>query len=408
MKHKPVRRLVLRNYISSAVASFVVFTLLVVLFGFDLEDQIFDYQIRSSADSLAANPTALEASGEVGAVKIKYYVGTDEMPDWLVSLIDPSWRPAAYEIFAEELGHFHLMVRDVGDEKLYVLLNAKPYIRSIPMLKTYLSIIAVFAGLVFLISLFFVYRMTKRVSVPLEANAAKLTEGEGLGGASELEDGGLLELKALVQAIEQRDNRIQSLLERERQFNRDASHELRTPLAVATGAAELVEQTGVEGQAFHRLKTALTDMQHLTEGILWLSRDPDAGSGCVARAVSEQAVEAYRHLTRGRPVDVQVQEVGADIRMPVPVAVAQVMVGNLVRNAFSYTDEGKVMIQIKAGEMSVFDTGVGFGNADKERTGFGVGLSLVERLCDHFGLILEVKANEAVGTEATISWGNQK
>lgn len=403
-KLKHVRGLVLRNYISSAIASFLLFTLMVVMFGFDLEDQIFDYQVTKRADQLEANYSQYVPNGTVGAVDMQYFTGVTKMPEWMQAHVDPNWSAGAYEIFAEEFGHFHVAVRDVGEQKLFLLFNARPYIRSTPQIKAYLQIIAFMAGLVFVVSLLFVYRMTKRVSKPLEKLAKALAQGETFDESDHLDDGGLVELQALTKAIKARDNRIHSLLERERQFNRDASHELRTPLAVATGAAEVMTQTGVEGAAFGRLKAALVDMKHLTEGILWLSRDPSYKESCLAAVVSYQMIGAYEHLIGGRDVQIDLVEKVPQVFMPVPSAVAQVMIGNLVRNAISYTDKGTVTLSVGAGFVCVTDTGVGFGNAEADRTGFGIGLSLVERLCDHFDLKLEVESTENSGSVVSISW----
>jgi len=404
-KLKRVRGLVLKNYIASAVISFMIFALMVVFFGFDLEDQIFDYQVSQHADELQQTYQTLERNGETGAVGMEYFIGTKAMPKWMNELVDPAWEAGTYEVFAEELGHFHVAVRDIGAEKLFLLFNARPYIRSTSQIKTYLKIIAFMAGLAFLVSLFFMHRMTKRLSEPLEKMAAALAAGEKLDVSGELADGALSELKTLVDAIESRDSRIQLLLERERQFNRDASHELRTPLAVATGAAEVMEAAGSNGAAFGRLKTALADMRHLTDGILWLSRDSSSSETCTPLEICEEATQAYRHLLQDRKVQVMLEETPSGAVMPVPKAVAQVMIGNLMRNAFSYTDEGAVAITISESSVAIRDTGVGFGKAGEGREGFGIGLSLVERLCNHFGLVCHVGLAEGTGTTAVISWG---
>ena len=403
-KLKRVRSLILRNFIGSALITFALFSLLSVMFSFELEDEIFDQQVRVKADQLTEAFPSIANSGVVGGVEMEYFVGRETMPEWMQERIDPEWPVGRYEIFAEELGHFHVAVRQVGAQKLYLLFNARPYIRSTPQIIGYLKVVSGMAGITLLISLFFIYRMTKRVTSPIEKMAEVLATGDAADAAGTLDDGALVELRGLADAINTRDQRIQSLLDRERQFNRDASHELRTPLSVAMGAAEVLENAGAEGAAFGRLKTALADMQHLTEGILWLSRDPSTAHNCKPAAVGSEAISAYKHLLQNRSVRVELIEKMQDVTMPVPTAVAQVMIGNIIRNAFSYTEEGAVTIEVSAGALRVTDTGVGFGNADASTTGFGIGLSLVERLCQHFGLTLAVGAGPNRGTVAVISW----
>lgn len=402
-----IRGMVLWNYISSTAAIFLVFMLMIVMFGFDLEDDIFDYQVEQALDKLTSEqwPPAT-ASGTVESLEMQYYVGLSAMPDWLRDEIEPTWRNRSFEIFAEQRGHFHAYVRTLENgEPLYILFNARPFVRSTPQIMGYLVIVGSLAGLVLLISLFFLLRMTHRVSAPLEGMAKSLSVGKEAPSRLAVPASAPAELHALAQAIEDRDERISRLLEREREFNRDASHELRTPLAVAYGALEVLEEGGIQNNALGRLKTAVKDMQLLTEGILWLGRDPARAQGCDLAAVCQQCIKSYAHLVGDRNVVVRLEQHGA-ANMPVPEAVAQVMIGNILRNAMSYTDEGEVVLQVRDGTVTVTDTGAGYGYVDADKEGFGVGLTLVTRLCHHFGLTFHVSSQSSGGSKAELTWSN--
>lgn len=405
VNRRRVRSLVMRNYVSLSIINFVLFILLIVMFGFDLEDQIFDYQVRRAADELIASEQLHTAKeGTFRSLETHYYVGTADMPDWMARQIDPAWSDRNMELFEEERGHFHLTIKSLGNgEKLYLLFNARAYIRSTQMIKGFLQVIGALAGILLLVSLFFVHRMTRKVSVPLEEIAAALSDESRVISRFDLPDQAPKELHELARAIEDRDLRIQALLERERAFNRDASHELRTPLAVAYGATEVIEEAGIKSKAFARLKASLKDMQLLTEGILWLGREPGRAKGCDIAAVCADCVTAYSHLTGGRDVKVEL-DVEGNILMPAPEPVAHVLVGNILRNAISYTEKGEVRVKVRDGKLLVIDTGPGFGNADIEREGFGVGLSLVKRLCSHFGFEFDLMPREPEGSVASIHW----
>jgi len=408
-RSRRVRGLVMWSYISSTLVSFLVFMLMIVMFGFDLEDQIFDYQVTRTLENLVqTDELPREASGTVHSLEMQYYIGLESMPAWLRSEVNPAWQDRSFEVFAEERGHFHAVVRTLekGDN-VYLLFNARPFIRSTSQIKAYLAIIGFMAALIFLVSLFFMLRMTRKVSVPLEDMAAILSEGKNTTPTFDLPSAAPAELHALARAIEDRDARIGALLEREREFNRDASHELRTPLAVAYGALEVLEATATKSKALFRLKTAIKDMQFLTEGILWLGRDPGRAQACDATAVCQKSITAYSHLVGDRKVTVRLDSQG-DIEMPAPEAVALVMVGNILRNALSYTDEGEVVLLVCDGLVVVSDTGAGYGNVNKDREGFGVGLTLVTRLCSHFGFSFVVNAKVGRGSEARLSWDADK
>jgi len=404
-RSRRVRGLVMWSYISSTFVSFLVFSLMIVMFGFDLEDQIFDYQVTRALENLVeADELPGEASGAVKSLEMQYYIGLESMPAWLRDEVNPEWQDRSFEVFAEQRGHFHAAVRTLENgDNMYLLFNARPFIRSTPQIKAYLVIIGTMAALVFLVSLVFMLRMTRKVSVPLEDMAAILSEGKDTTPAFDLPAAAPAELHALARAIEDRDARIGALLEREREFNRDASHELRTPLAVAYGALEVLEATGTKSKAMFRLKTAIKDMQLLTEGILWLGRDPGRAQGCDATAVCQKCMTAYSHLVGDRKVTVRLDSQG-DIEMLAPEAVALVMIGNILRNALSYTDEGEVVLIVRDGSVVITDTGAGYGKVNKDREGFGVGLTLVTRLCSHFGFRFAVGAKEGGGSEAKLSW----
>lgn len=408
-RSRRVRGLVMWSYISSTFVSFLVFSLMIVLFGFDLEDQIFDYQVTRTLESLVeTDEQPMEANGTVRSLEMQYFTGLESMPAWLRDQVNPEWQNRSFEVFAEERGHFHAAVRTLENgDNMYLLFNARPFIRSTPQIKAYLAIIGAMAGLVFLVSLFFMLRMTRKVSVPLEDMAAILSDGKDIAPAFDLPAAAPAELHALARAIEDRDARIGALLDREREFNRDASHELRTPLAVAYGALEVLEATATKSNAMFRLKTAIKDMQLLTEGILWLGRDPARAQGCDATAVCQKSVTAYSHLVGDRNVKVRLDSQD-DVEMQVPEAVALVMVGNILRNALSYTEEGEVVLLVRDNLVMVTDTGAGYGKVDKDREGFGVGLTLVTRLCRHFGFDFTVKAAKGGGSEASLSWGAQE
>ncbi len=100
-----------------------------------------------------------------------------------------------------------------------------------------------------------------------------------------------------------------------------------------------------------------------------------------------------------------------------PEKVLSVMIGNLLRNAFSYTDEGSVRVVIEPQQVTIADTGVGMAaeqlsemyrpfvrGGDRRRGGYGVGLTIVQRLSDRFGWPVSIDSEPGVGTEVRIAF----
>jgi signal transduction histidine kinase len=158
-------------------------------------------------------------------------------------------------------------------------------------------------------------------------------------------------------------------------------------------------------------------MAELGTALLLMAReDTRAGSGvCVVAESIEQAVERHRHLIAHKPVEVVLQ-LDRSVTLPADPALLDILIGNLVRNAFSYTDSGTVTLQQDSAGFSVADTGRGMseqaaGQAflrhfrDMASTGAGIGLALVKRICDQQGWQVRLESRPGEGTRVTVRYG---
>ena len=99
--------------------------------------------------------------------------------------------------------------------------------------------------------------------------------------------------------------------------------------------------------------------------------------------------------------------------------VLSVLIGNIIRNAWSYTDHGTVMIGIHDAKLVIEDSGAGIPDKEvenvfkpfnrggnKRRGGYGVGLTIVNMLSERFDWPISVKSELNKGTEITIDFRN--
>ncbi|WDP90226.1 MAG: HAMP domain-containing histidine kinase [Desulfobacter sp.] len=232
------------------------------------------------------------------------------------------------------------------------------------------------------------------------------------------------EVGMLTRTIESAMSRIREFIRREKQFTRDASHELRTPLTIAKGAVEIMEgQPEVATnpkleKPLNRIRGAIRDMETTIETFLWLAREEHQSgeSARVADAV-HKAVENSQYLIESKPVSVAV-DIRHNTRLPVKEEILYITVVNLVRNAFQFTPEGAVTIRAEKNSLAVTDTGTGIAPEQmdtvtrshikgEESRGFGLGLSIVSRLCSRFGWELDIRSRPGEGTRVTINWGDE-
>lgn len=214
------------------------------------------------------------------------------------------------------------------------------------------------------------------------------------------------EVAELAHAFERYLERMRAFVERERAFSADASHELRTPLAVIQGTVEVLqgrpELDDRARQQLERIARTVHGMSDLTSTLLMLEREKRGHSKCRVGEVVQDVVKQHRHLLAPKPVSLSV-----DIREPLTLDVERplltIAIGNLVRNAFTYTEAGNVAITLEGGVLSVADTGPGlppqdldclFEHSERSRRatrGAGIGLPLVKRIADREGWTVAVQ-----------------
>jgi signal transduction histidine kinase len=128
--------------------------------------------------------------------------------------------------------------------------------------------------------------------------------------------------------------------------------------------------------------------------------------------VIEEAVERQHHVLGSKPVAVDVQTDPALV-IAADCGLVDILVSNLVRNAFSYTDAGRVTVHQDSRSLVISDTGRGIpGDAidqaflrhfrDISSSGAGIGLSLVKRICDRYGWLVRLESGEQQGTTVTV------
>lgn len=223
------------------------------------------------------------------------------------------------------------------------------------------------------------------------------------------------EVGLLASAIEKTLERISAFVVRERDFTGSASHELRTPITVITGALELLEQSDLSAedvQAVDRMRRATLEMKSTIEMFLCIAREGDEGlygeQFLVAPLVS-RAVDQQRYLLTGKSAEVEVESLAAPVVRGHPQAFL-IAVTNLVRNAFEQTPggQGPITVLLKEHELLVTNRlGVGevgrLTPAGSSSNGHGLGLGIVQRLCERNGWEFSLQVDEA-HVIACLSW----
>lgn len=214
------------------------------------------------------------------------------------------------------------------------------------------------------------------------------------------------EVGVLAATIEKTLQRISAFVARERDFTSSASHELRTPITVITGALELLEQSALaenDRKTLDRLRRATLEMKTTIEMFLCLARETDDGlynEQFFVMPLVTNAVELQRHLLRGKSVAVDIDQHANPTVCGHPQAFA-IAVNNLVRNAFEHTLTGQGPITIRIAERELLvsnqlnpEPAAPQPASDGATHGYGLGLGIVQRLCERSGWAFSLHADE--------------
>ena len=273
----------------------------------------------------------------------------------------------------------------------------------------------------------YAYRAARDLIVPINALARWAADWEPGGNEPQVLDPARLgndfkgEVRQLAQVLDAMAGRVRAHIRREHEFTRDASHELRTPLTVIRVATDMAMADPDLGprqlRSLQRIARAGADMEEVIASQLLLAREAEA-SISLQQVDVEQVVREEVDKVRER-IHSQDLVWKIDTRQPLWLETSpgalHVVIGHLLENACKYTPEGEIMITLDGQELVIADTGIGMSSDQLSQAfepffrvnqtqagGAGLGLSIVRRLCERFGWVVQLQSQQGSGTIATL------
>ncbi|WP_094779358.1 ATP-binding protein [Paraburkholderia ribeironis] len=223
-----------------------------------------------------------------------------------------------------------------------------------------------------------------------------------------------LEVRPLVDAINQMLARLLNSLERERAFTADAAHELKTPLAAIKVQAQVAlaePDTVLQRLAMERVVQGVDRSARLAEQLLLLARldlhEKLSTEPLNPASVAKNTLLANQRNAQQKNISVTlIGDMRAEINAE-PVLIG-ILLDNLLDNAIKYgRSGGNIEVAVRHADdrvqVSVRDDGPGVSSDDLARlthrffratgnqaTGSGLGLSIVARIAEHFGASLRL------------------
>jgi signal transduction histidine kinase len=388
-----------------------------VLVGEALDGEAAHYWKLYQANPAQPRPNTLNLSGYLRQAE-----HGDEIPDWLVNQ-QPGFRRIVQN-GNEPLVH----ISDRGDARLYLIFD-----------EIQVSRLAIFFGvaplsLVLLLAYtvaWFGYRLSRSAVSPLiqlakqvETFDARASDLKNLDFHIQAKSDS--EVQILAGALQHFIERVNQFVVRERNFTRNASHELRTPLAVMRSNLDALQRRTADhaelAVPLDRMRRTVHDMEKLLETLLILAREDESRLPREAIIINDLVAERIEQLGRAleNPAVKITLEADSLVELNAPPKVLAIVFDNLLRNAINYTGQGEVVVRIWDKGLSIRDNGPGmdaellgrvfepFERGQSSAQGFGLGLTIVKRLCERFGWEITIESQPGAGSTATVRWENSQ
>ena len=426
--HSLSRRIVVQfclfTLVISAVYGFIAFILMYML-----EDSFIEQQLQQEAAYLSRQYQQTSRWPAPRSNSMQLHFSRDTLPAEIrnKALAEPQRK----EFFGQQGLHYHLY-RVSAQPEVLLLAEVSQQLLVRPIRGGVLQFLVISALIVSCIACLIAWFVSRKTTRPLKQLAAlvdsvpsqQLPQRFSNQFASQFAND---EVGILARTLQQSLTGIASALQREKSFTADVSHELRTPLAVikntvelwqsqqtgSKAAAQLQAAPGGEQQLMTRIYDAAVQMEKTVQTLLILAREEHTAakhSNTALMPLLERAILDNSLLLHGKPVTVQLCD-SCQVSINANADMLKVLLDNLLSNAFKYTEAGEVSIAFSDNCLLIRDTGPGIaadiyphiteaGVKGRHSTGFGFGLAIVKRLCEHQGWQMSVSSDQ--GTTVSV------
>jgi signal transduction histidine kinase len=231
------------------------------------------------------------------------------------------------------------------------------------------------------------------------------------------------ELNVLASLVQSSLISAHQSLAREQRFLSYASHELRTPISVVRSNVDLLQRlsekaplTGKQQLTLQRIQRAGLTMSDLTDTLLWLSRTDE-------QAITPEPISLHdkikqlccdlNYLLNEKNVEVTIESEEGSVK--VEAVACHIVLSNLIRNAYQYTQDGTVHINQQGSRVTIVNSNTSndlkkaaVGASSKQVSlGYGLGLQLSEKIINRHGWFYEV-ADTQGGYHVTVDFDCNK
>lgn len=237
------------------------------------------------------------------------------------------------------------------------------------------------------------------------------------------------EVRPLVKSLNHLFTRIHTTMIRERQFTSDAAHELRSPLAALKVQTEVIQLSDddqkTRQKALEQMHMGIDRATRLVDQLLTLSRldtlenlqDQDIAEISFEELLQSAVMDIWQ-TAQLADIDIRLQVNAQGISRTGQPLLLSLLVRNLLDNAIRYSPPGSIVeITLNTRHFTIRDNGPGvvpdllsrigerfYRPPGQNKTGSGLGLSIVRRIAILHGMRASFTNAEQGGFVVTVAW----
>jgi len=313
-----------------------------------------------------------------------YLSSSADLPEWLRD------EPFGTRELHEREVHVGIFAIPQSDEKLYFVLNEHDSSSLENQLSTLLVILLSIGIFITIVGLVIGLIFSKLISKPIilltnDVENDQRDLHQAFYGSDRHDEVG-----ALSRAFNRLVGRLQSFLERERQFTRYASHELRTPISLiknALAVLHLPEQNEArQARNLSRIDSAVIELESLVTTFLALGREDTKIEMQSVNMLSiiKRNIERNNAITKNKRFEIVLKEVETPLPFIANSALIDILIDNIIRNMYTH-GATQAQISLSANEIK-FENDVPSDAATDKHGGSSFGTEIISKIANSSGI----------------------
>ncbi len=204
-------------------------------------------------------------------------------------------------------------------------------------------------------------------------------------------------------------------------FIKDTTHELNTPLSAILANIEMMDTSVMvekNRKKLNRINIAAKTVSTLYKDLTFMTLEEETANEnehIDVKALILDRTEYFDILVKSKKLKYKLEL--KDAMIFIDRRKITRVIDNLLSNAVKYNQRGGTIgITLRQGMLTIWDTGIGikesklslifdrFSRFNNSEGGFGIGLSIVKKVIDEYGMKIEVESKEGEGTKMVLRW----